>query len=69
MDQLSINNLSTRHMTYKDQIIAQGKGTRVDTAELLEDLKTGKKKDKPKRQSNFSAIRGQLVQAQKNRET
>ena len=55
-------------MTYKDQIIAQGKGTRVDTAEMIEDMKTGKKKQ-PKRQSNFSAIRGQLVQAQKNRET
>ena len=49
-------------MVYKDQIVAQGKGTRVDTAELIEDQKNGKKKDsyKNKKLSNNSSIRGQL---------
>jgi len=62
MDQLSVNNLCSRHMVYKDQIVAQGKGTRVDTAELIEDQKNGKKKDsyKNKKLSNNSSIRGQL---------
>jgi hypothetical protein len=38
MDQLSVNEVSSRHMDYKEGIIAQGKGSRVDTAEYLEDL-------------------------------
>lgn len=61
MDQLSVNNFSSRHMVYKDQIIAQGKGTRIDTAELIDEQKTGKKKDKfSKKLNNNSSIRGQL---------
>ena len=67
MDQLSVNNFSSRHMVYKDQIVAQGKGTRVDTAELIDEAKNGKKKDKfNKKRTSNSSIRGQLQQAKKD---
>ena len=70
MDQLSINNLSGKHMTYTEIMIALGKGTKVDTAEYLEDLRNGKKKSERKRNTNNSltSFRSQLQQAQQQRE-
>jgi hypothetical protein len=65
MDQLSINNLSSKHMTYTEMMVALGKGTKVDTAEYLEDLRNGKSRNERRRGPNtLSVFRSQLQQAQ-----
>jgi hypothetical protein len=58
MDQLSLNNLSSKHMTYNEMMISLGKGTKVDTAEYLEDMRNGKKRnERKKKDSSLSSFR------------
>lgn len=47
-------------MTYTEMMIALGKGTKVDTAEFLEDLRNGKKRTERKKSNTLSVFRSQL---------
>ena len=52
-------------MTYTEMMIALGKGTKVDTAEYLEDIRNGKKRNERKKKDvSLSSFRNQLQQAQ-----